>query len=224
MKDSVANITTEVDIIISKMICSIIPWELVVQFCDRVADNAITSEHFHKEMLLTDVAKCRMSEDIIWFAEKCDNVNECANNGSTPLMFACQRGLLDTARYLIDNRNADVIRKNRAGQTALDYARQTQNSELVKYIDDCMTYYKGDNDELLLKQQQEFSVKQDKLQAQMDKLTMLLNEVGIDEDITQLKHKKRREQQTSHNPQIDPKGKFWTLPQSGVIGVALDIE
>lgn len=62
------------------------------------------------------------------------NVKAATKKGETPLMNAARWGNLEHAKVLIEA-GADKDRKSNSGQTALDFARQRKQSEVIAYLD-----------------------------------------------------------------------------------------
>jgi len=60
-------------------------------------------------------------------------VNFAGSDGMTPLMVAASAGHADVVGYLIEN-GADVKRKNKKGQTAVDLAKKKGNKAIVKLL------------------------------------------------------------------------------------------
>ena len=55
-------------------------------------------------------------------------------NGSTPLHVAAQEGHLDVVKLLVVKGGADISKKQKHGETALDVARRNKRDALVQYL------------------------------------------------------------------------------------------
>ena len=59
---------------------------------------------------------------------------ERAVNGLTPLMRVCQTGVLELVKVLVEQGSADILKLN-GNKSALDYAKDGNHQELVKYLE-----------------------------------------------------------------------------------------
>tara|TARA_Y100000389_G_scaffold101657_1_gene98485 strand:+ start:3256 stop:4935 length:1680 start_codon:yes stop_codon:yes gene_type:complete len=61
------------------------------------------------------------------------NTNTVNKDGETPLLIAAKKGYLEVAKHLIKN-NANIKRPDTKGNTPLDHARITKNSEIIQLL------------------------------------------------------------------------------------------
>ena len=62
------------------------------------------------------------------------NINNENDGGSTPLMIAARKNKPKIVKYLLEL-NVDIGHKSHAGENALDYARQENNVEVIKLLE-----------------------------------------------------------------------------------------
>lgn len=70
-----------------------------------------------------------------YLVESKADVNAAAPDGTTALMLAAAVENLETVDFLVKN-GANIFAKNKKGQQAVDFAKEAEKTDLIKYFDD----------------------------------------------------------------------------------------
>ena len=114
---------------------------------DNLLEFCRTKEDFQSLDSLLELLKTVDYEEAFWMAccfERIEfvnsmniqtiDINQTWNNGTTPLMFACEEGLIQTVNFFLGLPGIKVNAKDDFGMTALDSARESGQIEIVNLI------------------------------------------------------------------------------------------
>lgn len=87
-----------------------------------------------RDIRIVDVVSLGQTIDTMALIKRGLNVNEPDGNGNYPVTVAASRNDLETLKVLIEA-GANVNRFNRMGQTAIDWARRYNNTEMIELIE-----------------------------------------------------------------------------------------
>lgn len=188
MKVSYSVVSSDVNIILAKMICSPdIKWEYIVNFIQSVSHDSEIFVDYNS--LLVDVCCYRTETDIKQFINSCTDLGVIASNGSTPIMFIAQRGFIDIAKYMVD-KGVDLYARNKDKYDVLYFAgSSTASNDMYVYIKEVTHIYKKDPKELAAEHQQLIH-QTNSLNKKVDMLTQLLSTIAVESSDDQRPRKK----------------------------------
>ena len=122
---------------ISKLILSKLPSHIIKQIIDHYIELNVLIDI---DGFLIDASLIGNFDLIKYLIKNGANIETQSLIGSTPVMFAAQKGLFDIVKYL-HNHKANLRMKNNFGINVLYFAKQSKNTDLILFIKKETTFF-----------------------------------------------------------------------------------